>query len=806
VVASALGWAAIWLLWLLLLGAVAFPLAHRLMPGLPSRGVAMSPALGVLLISYVAWLLASLHLVPFGRGALLLALALIALLSAWSEMASRGAALRWLRRHGGLIAAFGAAFLIVFACFFWLRGFYPDVRSTEKPMEIGFLTSTMRARWMPPNDAWLSGFTINYYYFGYVETAALGLLGGLRPEISFNLMSITLPAMTFCGASGIVYDLLGRWRRGRRSLAPQVRPVLAALVGGLLIAVAGDAYGFARLISAPAEILQANFWTGIGWNSSRVIYDHIVPGSPSQMITEFPLFSFILGDIHPHVLALPTVLLAVGVGFGFWVRPAGWRAAAIPRYLLAALVIGALYPTNAWDLPTYALLAVAAIVLRRPEGWLRRIIRVGGLLVGAVVLFAPYYLHFKSLVGHQGDEPPYIQNLETMPVIGTIIKMFGVVTWPHTSLPQFLAFFALPLAAAGTVALRGCIGMARRPTDEERRAYLIAALAVVAVAVVTRTPMLLPTGLVVIPGVYAMRRPLSRRVPGGSPWSAWTPVDRAAVAVAVYGALLPVIPEFVFLRDAFDNRMNTMFKVDYQAWVLMMLAGAYGIVTLLRTVRAEELRPLSVDRRPLIAAARIGMTIFAAMAIVYPLLVPYQRTGHFGSEGIDFGGPAEGWKGMDGFQYVAQTNPDEFDALMWLRAHSGQDDRLVEAPGNSYGDSHGWFQSRFGAASGIPDLLGWYFHEVQWRGGTPAVIDTELPERAADIGTLYGTTNTQDARRILDKYRINWVVVGLNEEEGEGHCAISLGCPPYPPAGLAKFKDMLELAYQHGSVSIYHVP
>jgi uncharacterized membrane protein len=270
--------------------------------------------------------------------------------------------------------------------------------------------------------------------------------------------------------------------------------------------------------------------------------------------------------------------------------------------------------------------------------------------------------------------------------------------------------------------------------------------------------------------------------------------------------LLPVIPEFVFLRDAFDNRMNTMFKVDYQAWVLMMLAGAYGIVTLLRTVRAEELRPLSVDRRPLIAAARIGVTIFAAMAIVYPLLVPYQRTGHFGSEGIDFGGPAEGWKGMDGFQYVAQTNPDEFAALMWLRAHSGQDDRLVEAPGNSYGDSHGWFQSRFGAASGIPDLLGWYFHEVQWRGGTPAVIDTELPERAADIGTLYGTTNTQDARRILDKYRINWVVVGLNEEEGEGHCAISLGCPPYPPAGLAKFKDMLELAYQHGSVSIYHVP
>jgi len=81
-----------------------------------------------------------------------------------------------------------------------------------------------------------------------------------------------------------------------------------------------------------------------------------------------------------------------------------------------------------------------------------------------------------------------------------------------------------------------------------------------------------------------------------------------------------------------------------------------------------------------------------------------------------------------------------------------------------------------------------------------------LPERAADIGTLYGTTNAQDARRILAKYQINWVIVGLTEEDGEGKCAISLGCPPYPQAGLAKFADMLELAYRQGRVSIYRVP
>ena len=194
-VANALGWAAIWLLSLLVLGAVAFPLMHRLDARFAESGRRDEPGArsAARLVRRLAAGIASSDAVWAGRAARS-RWRLIALLSAWSEMASR-------RRGAPLAAATRRSdrgvrrrcSLIVFACFFWLRGFYPDVRSTEKPMEIGFLTSTMHARWMPPNDAWLSGYTINYYYFGYVETAALGLLGGVRPEVSFNMMSITLP-------------------------------------------------------------------------------------------------------------------------------------------------------------------------------------------------------------------------------------------------------------------------------------------------------------------------------------------------------------------------------------------------------------------------------------------------------------------------------------------------------------------------------------------------------------------------------------------------------------------------------------
>ncbi len=830
--ASAVGWAAMWLLWLLILAVIAFPLAYRLMPGLPSRGMALAPVVGLLLVSWVSWALASVHLVPFGRVSLLCSVLFVAACSALVTLTDRGRMRRWLRWHLRIAALFALLFLVVFALFFWLRGYYPDVRSTEKPMEIGFLTSTMRARWMPPHDAWLSGYGINYYYFGYVEAATLGLLADVRPEVAFNLMSISLPALTFCGASGIAYDLLARFRRERRLAGRNFRPLAASVVGGLLVAIAGNAFGIARLLTDPAAVVRANFWTGIGWNSTRVVKDHIVPGAVAEMITEFPLFSFLLGDIHPHVLALPTVLLAVAVAIGHWLRPAHsaggvgfrqrehpqaeayttnrarllrWLSPDILRYLLTALVIGALYPTNAWDLPTFTLPILAAVVLRRPGYRWLAVGRAALLCAGAVGLYLPYYLHFKSLVGNPGDVPPFIQSLESTPILGTIIRTFGIVTWPHTNLLQFLAVFAVPLLAASTLVIRGVIGRSHGVTAGEQRFMLIAGVAIGTVALLTRTAMLLPTGVIVVAGVLALRRPYARPMQEQRMWFAWTPMDRAVTALALYGALLPVIPEFVFLRDAFDNRMNTMFKVDYQSWVLLMLAGAYGIVTLVWTV-ATASRTVTLDApRARFATVAVGLSLLTVMAAVYPLFVPFQRTGHFGSDGIDFGGEGSGWQGLDGFHYVSRENPDEFVAMQWLRDHAATDDRLIEAVGNSYGEGHGWFQSRFAASTGIPGVLGWYFHEVQWRGGADQAITRQLPERAADIGTLYGTTNAADARRILAKYQITWIIVGLTEEEGEGHCTVPAGCPPYAVAGLAKFNDMLELAFRHGRVSIYRV-
>ena len=224
--------------------------------------------------------------------------------SAWRGYA---ASWWWRRRRAGL-----------FAAYVWLRGFTPQILGTEKPMDVAFLASSMRAVAMPPPDPWFAGEPINYYYLGYLLHGVVGRLADVPPEIGFNLALATVFSTTVVATFGLAWNLLSTW-------AGRVLAVSGAAFAAFAVAMAGNLHAPLRLLQDAPATISAGWWAGdgIGWRSSRIVCDgprvkNECPFPATETINEFPFFSFLLGDLHPHVMALPYSLVAIGLAWNLW--------------------------------------------------------------------------------------------------------------------------------------------------------------------------------------------------------------------------------------------------------------------------------------------------------------------------------------------------------------------------------------------------------------------------------------------------------------------------------------------------------
>ena len=199
----------LWYLVVLLTGWLAFPLAYRLLPGLPDRGYSLARALGLLVWGYVFWFLASIGILQNNIGGIFFALVILAGLSTWAGWRDRFASLRtWVSEHKGTMLASEAVFLVAFAAWAYVRSANPDISGTEKPMEMAFINAILHSSTFPPHDPWLSGYAISYYYFGYVMVAMLVQVTGVLSPVGFNLAIALWFGLTALGAYGLVYNLL----------------------------------------------------------------------------------------------------------------------------------------------------------------------------------------------------------------------------------------------------------------------------------------------------------------------------------------------------------------------------------------------------------------------------------------------------------------------------------------------------------------------------------------------------------------------------------------------------------------------
>ncbi|MBK8900963.1 MAG: hypothetical protein IPM53_07265 [Anaerolineaceae bacterium] len=877
---------------LLLLGTAVTPLAFTLFKRLPDRGYAFVKMLSLLLVSYLFWLLGSLGFLQNNLGGILLAAAVVLGLSYWAYRRD-GAELRaWVWGQWSHILFTELIFAAMFGLWVWVRAQNPAITGTEKPMEFAFLNAVGRSATFPPVDPWLSGFAISYYYFGYVMTSVLARLAAVAEPVAFNLGIAWLMAGTAVGAFGLVYNLVmsyGQTLKQRSTRLAVLFGLMAAIalpIGGnlqiILEALHGNGIGSAdfwawldvRDINAPPSAASSPRYDSSAWwwwRSSRVINEHTLAGEVIEglePIAEFPGFSFVLGDMHPHVLALPFAFLSLAVAFLWWLEEERWigdrRLVLLhlqspipnlqslipnkPLWLLTVIVLGGLSFLNTWDVLIHLFVVLGAFVLNRwrrfgwRSQWLTDAFWLALLLViPAILLYLPFYLGFRSQAGAPFLLPtlvrptrlPHFLIIFGLPLLGiwalvlSLAARFRFKQWKSgvvTAVSLILGLFLLALLL-GWIVASSADGAGRIVNLATELGLTLPARPEGNVALgwgFTAVATLLPTVLqakLTTPGVTLMLAALLGLVimawqgllreeetgtqsntentqsftekmtlsPGHlvtlSPPHLVTlspsPLPFALLLIAT-GALLTLGPEFVYLRDNFGMRLNTVFKFYYQAWVMFGVAGLFGLSYLWLAAREG-------GRKLVPAGVTVVYTAVFLLTLLFPVLAVQSRA-------IEYRGPVESANRLpatlDGLAQMAVFNPDDYAAIMWLRQNVSGTPTIVEAVGGQYSpQGHG----RISASTGLPTLLGWAGHEYQWRGySTPEPAERDPVVR--DVYTVPGWDNGNLVDR-LNAYGVDYIYVGNLERNTYGIDGRL--------TGQNKFSENLEVAYENGSVTIY---
>ncbi|MGA2111080.1 MAG: DUF2298 domain-containing protein [Anaerolineales bacterium] len=807
-----------WWIVLEVAGFAALPLAAVLFERLEFHGYPLAKTLGVLLLGMGMWMLCMLHLTSFeaGTGALVLVLVAGAGIAALGVGRLRDK-LQRLRQHFASALGYEILFLGLFLLGIWLRlhgATGGAILGTEKPMELAFLTGASSSPTFPPLDPWLSGFAINYYYLGYVIVAGLAKLSGVGVSVAFNLGGATVFALAGLTLAALACAMVGSAHlKGGRGpgrletvLVAGVAIAFVLLVGnqmGALEEILGGPQAVAldgpevfqalqqKLLGSPVISLPAPVVTSDGdfgtfaqiapkpgsgfdwWWPSRAVWDETAEPEGSVVrgydITEFPFFSFYLGDLHPHVLALPFALLALAMSLAVLcegpTRKERLGRKEVWQLGLAGAVLGSLYAINSWDAPTYALLFVGALAIsfRKEDGsgkpgfsWRPFLSATVIVALSAVLSILPFLTTFRTLLGPL----PGLTGWEAWPGVRTLLSVFAPSP-DHTTLYEFLAIFALflvPILAFATVPESSANGWGDGDAAQRFRRvpFYLWALPIIALVlgVLIQFP-LLALGVLAILFAYLAWAQSGSALRSFVLWS------------AAVGGFVIVAADLIYIRDPFEDRMNTVFKFYYQAWIIW---GAMAAIAAWSLLRRMALRRLAV------AAWVIPTAVLLLGALVYPVAALTQ--------GVPWAAPGVT---LDGLAFLKDQNPDEYSAELWIEAHVPSADAVLTAVGSSYQDE----TARVAAVTGRPTLLGWDgSHERLWRIGSADAL-AAISEREKDVATIYETTDLAVANQLLDHYGVRYVYVGPVER--------SL----YPGPGLEKFTRGMFLLFQQGSVQIF---
>ena len=724
---------------LFIIGIIFLPLSQYLFSNFADRGYIFSKTIALACISYGVFLLGIVHFLPFSITTIVFVLFL-----------SIGANFILYKRSNSkstkpvsykIIIFEEILFFLVLALWSYVRGHEPSIHGLEKFMDFGFINSLLRTTYFPPKDMWFPPFPINYYYFGHLITALLIKLTAVPGQIGFNLMLASMCAFTFVSSFSLGINLIGQ-EKMKKSI------IVAGILTALLVTFAGNIHPLYSLfhpypVESPKPPWQLTYspatFPNAYWyaNATRFI---------PYTIHEFPMYSFVVADLHGHVLDLPFVLLTIALLCALFKK----EKIRIRDLLFYAFILSVMYMTNAWDGGIYFLAAM-------------------------IILTVKYFSIFQFRVTHRKFLKFRLYRVHNIPLfLRQLSKSFVVL------LVSFIVFIIPFSLFFQTSSLVHGIGILCAPDFLTKIGHIGPFL--FEAAHCQKSPW---WQLLILYGFFYFSVTAFIIFLATKKLKNVSTSTKFVLCLVIIATLLIIIPEFIYVKDIYPMhyRANTMFKLVYQAFIILSLVSGYVIYQLLR-IRFKYLMILIL--LPFLSAVFIfpyfAISSYYSMppTIIFPCnTVTFDCLGK--TVNTYFQTDLKNYKGIDGTAYLKTTSVADYTVIQWMNRNVHGQPIILEAQGDSYTD-----YDRISSYTGLPTVLGWTVHEWLWRGS----YDVPSP-RVADVQTIYTTPDVLTARKFLNKYNVTYVYVGDLERQ------------KYPTLSEEKFKQLGKVVFQIGNSRLY---
>ena len=614
-----------WYLLALVLGAAAMPLTGRLFRRFRDRGWMFSKVTAIAVSGFLTWFLVAVKIIKFTTMTCIVVTLVCAAASLILYCREQKAGFECIPfAHLDLVYAEELLFFAVFLLWTYFAGFHPAAYGTEKFMDYGFMEAMMRSKTLPATDLWYSQGKINYYYGGQYFAVFLTKLSGAKVELTYNLMRTFVAGLAFAMPFSLVHqmvtDRLGktgsRWKKALPSVTGILAGISVSIAGNMHYVVYGQIIPFIQKLKGE-EVSSY-------WFPDATRYIGFNPDVEDKTIHEFPCYSFVLGDLHAHVVDIMFVLLLLGLLYA-WMKKVRttelsgesmsrrkfWKKQLLmPQLLATGALLGMFHWTNYWDFVIYFVVTCGAALFMNIIGQKGKIrwalgvtaAQAAEILILATVIILPFTLQF--------DTSNMVQ---------------GIALAQHHSLPhQLLVLWGLP----GILTILFVVSLLiekLRGAEQKSLYHLLTSI----------------------------------RLP-----------DLFAVLMGLCAIGLVLIPELVYVRDIYENgnaRANTMFKLTYQAYIMFGMTMIYAIFRLLIIGKNKILKVL----------AFIGLFFFVWTCGYFGNSVH----SWFG----EVWKPSQ-YKGLNATAFLETDFPEDVNGIRWLKENISDAPVVLEANGDSYSE------------------------------------------------------------------------------------------------------------------------